>query len=119
AVVALLFILIPIVKISGNMGSFTSTSIALDIIQELQHNLKPLSPGNAPPLFPPLRLDPNFGWNYAFPSQSVAAENEPEEDTGDLPPTKMPGYKNLEMWPKMALWAGMNNSWRPCKEFLV
>lgn len=33
------FILIPLVKISGNIGSFTSTSTVLNIIQDLRRKL--------------------------------------------------------------------------------
>ena len=58
------FILIPIVKISGNMGSFMSTSVALDIIQDLHRNLRSLKP-DGPQLFPPLRLVPHLNWDHS------------------------------------------------------
>lgn len=179
AIVTLFFILIPIIKISGNIGSFTSTSIAMDIIQELQRNLGKINPHH--PLFPPVQFDYNtFPWDYSRPPKSAQVEAElqplpprgtpgppedpspsrasnPPEDrspTGASNPSEDPSppgapnspgvpsaleapslgapdpagtshdtqtseYANLEMWPKMAPWAGMNNSWRPCKKMLI
>jgi hypothetical protein len=112
AVVALFFILIPIVKISGNMGSFTSTSIAIDIIQDLRRNLRILKP-KGPQLFPPLELDHRFGWDY---SRRPEGDEEMAEVKGRICGVE---YRDLEAWPKMAPWAGMNNSWRPCKTMLI
>ncbi|KAI9766170.1 MAG: hypothetical protein M1840_006737 [Geoglossum simile] len=113
AIVALFFILIPIVKISGNIGCFSSTSIAVDIIQELHRNLKVLNP-EGPQLFPALRFDPTFGWDYAS-EEGQAVEMQENRDS-DVPTRE---FRNLESWPDMASWAGMNNSWRPCKQILV
>jgi hypothetical protein len=113
AVVALFFILIPIVKISGNIGCFTSTSTAIDIIQDLHRNLKLLNP-EGPQLFPALRFDPTFGWDYARGNRQETVEKEKRGSA--LPITEL---RNLEFWPSMAPWAGMNNSWRPCKQISV
>jgi hypothetical protein len=111
AVVALLFILIPTVKISGYMGSFTSTSVPVDIIQGMLHSLHALDP-RAPQLFPPLVLNPdNMPWDY---SQRPRGVREPEMEAALSPPVA-DECRNLENWPKMAPWAGMNCSWRPCK----
>ena len=116
AVVSLFFILIPIVKISGNIGSFTSTSIAMDIIQELQRNLGKLGNLNHDhPLFPPLRFNHDaFRWDYSRDPAQADDELQPLNPAG---PTQE--YTNLKKWPKMAPWAGMNNSWRPCKHMLL
>lgn len=137
AVVTLFFILIPIIKISGNIGSFTSTSIAMDIIQELQRSLRNLKPDRSP-LFPPVEFDyDTFPWDYSRPSKSAQADHElqpmrnsaeitpgapsppPGPSPGTPDPTETSEYKSLQMWPKMAPWAGMNSSWRPCKKFLI
>lgn len=189
AVVSLFFVLIPIIKISGNIGSFTSTSIAMEIIQELQHNLENLNPRH--PLFPPVQFDyDDFLWDYSSHAKTAQADGEqqallssadPRENPSDqenlnlqrnsglqgtsgpqgnpgleghpgsqgyLGPQENSGreripssqadpssgsphlirtsssttsseYVNLEIWPKMAPWAGMNNSWRPCKQLLI
>ncbi|KAH0552955.1 hypothetical protein GP486_006845 [Trichoglossum hirsutum] len=105
AIVALFFILIPIVKISGNMGSFTSTSVAINIIQDLRRNLRTLNP-DGPQLFPPITLSEDLGWDYTTRERDVE-EGERSE------------YDSVKVWPKMAPWAGMNNSWRPCKQMLI
>ena len=97
AVVALLFIFIPLVKISGNIGSFKSTSTAVAAIEKLRRNLQgcisetktdTASLQSELPLFPPLNLH----------SDGRAKE------------------RNVEIWPRLAMWTGMNSSWRPCKK---
>ncbi|KAI9856199.1 MAG: hypothetical protein M1813_009216 [Trichoglossum hirsutum] len=108
AVVALFFILIPIVKISGNMGSFTSTSVAINIIQELRRNLRTLRP-DGPQLFPPIRLSEDLRWDYTAGGRDLEMYDGGGESE----------YENVKVWPNMAPWAGMNNSWRPCKQMLI
>lgn len=120
AVVALLFIFIPLVKISGNIGSFKSASTAVAAIEKLHRNLQGCiseagtdtgSPQNELPLFPPLNLQPDAHWD--FPSQ----RNEPEDrEMGELHSDGRPKQRNVEIWPRLAMWTGMNSSWRPCKK---
>jgi len=75
ALVSLLFMFIPLVKFSGDIGSFSSTSVAVNTIENLNQSLKSYtnpdgtkqtsgSPPNEQPLFPPLSLDPDVDWYY-------------------------------------------------------
>jgi hypothetical protein len=107
AVVALLFIFIPLVKISGNIGSFKSTSTAVAAIEKLRRNLQgcisetetdTASPQSELQLFPPLNLQPE------------------DHEMGELHPGGRPRQRNIEIWPGLAMWTGMNSSWRPCKK---
>jgi hypothetical protein len=52
------FILIPLVKISGDIGSFTSTSTVLNIIQDLRRKLAIHRVNNGIPVTP--ELSPKF-----------------------------------------------------------
>ncbi|KAK3346153.1 hypothetical protein B0T25DRAFT_520629 [Lasiosphaeria hispida] len=59
AIVTLLLIVVPIVKLSGNIGAFTSSTSAVNIIQQLRRNLREhLDYGLGPEydLFPPLNI---------------------------------------------------------------
>ncbi|KAF2463240.1 uncharacterized protein BDR25DRAFT_320092 [Lindgomyces ingoldianus] len=112
AIVSLLFIFIPIVKISGNIGSFTSPTAVVDIIQELRRDLKNhyQSVADKRPLFPPFILDKNAHWR---------PENEAGESDGDEARRPLsPGDIEIDIltdWPSIAGYLGMNCAWRPHK----
>lgn len=145
AVVVLLFIFISLVKISGNIGAFTSSTAVLDLIQELrrnlhEHNMK-LGFPNRRSLFPAMHFHRNSSWDPEHiqhatePRPSIDAHDNGQQ--GDLPtfskraPTgefdieaeplipEEPGssreIENLEHWPVTAPYLGMNSSWRPVK----
>ena len=108
AVVSLLFIFIPLVKISGNIGSFTSSTAVVEIIQEMRRNLynysKSKGRANEQSLFPPLSFDDDVCWD-----DMVACTSQNEESKASAEGI------NVAKWPSMAAYAGMNSSWRPCK----
>lgn len=132
AVVVLLFIFISLVKISGNIGAFTSSSAVIDIIQELRRNLQKYNEdqglaGRAP-LFPAISLDENARWDgIPLGSKGIQAAQitvrEPTEDDPDVEtallsqdePEYLADIKNVEKWPSMAGYLGMNSCWRPLK----
>lgn len=132
AVVVLLFIFISLVKISGNIGAFTSSSAVIDIIQELRRNLQKHNEeqglaGRAP-LFPAIWLDEDARWD-GIPLDSKGkqaaqvAVRAPTEDDTDVEATPLlqeeseylADIENVEKWPSMAGYLGMNSCWRPLK----
>lgn len=112
ALVSLLFIFLPLVKISGNISSFASSSVAVHTIEKLNLNLrledidKLGSTHNEQQLFPPLALDPNVDWDIK--STHVHSGGRVTLDR-----------TNIECWPEMAGYFGLNSSWRPCKNIQV
>lgn len=66
-IVTLLFIFISLVKISGNIGAFTSSTTVLDIIQELRRDLAEhnnrIGLPKREPLFPALYFDGDSSWH--------------------------------------------------------
>jgi hypothetical protein len=116
AVVALLFIFIPLVKIGGNIGSFKSTSTAVAAIEKLRRNLQGCmetvtgSPQNELPLFPPLNLQPDAHWDFS------SQRNESEDREMGERHSDSSTQRDVEIWPRLAMWTGMNSSWRPCKK---
>jgi hypothetical protein len=129
AVVALLFIFVPLVKISGNIGSFKSTSTAVAAIEKLRRSLQDYisesetdtagPQSELPPflpldLFPPLDLQPDARWDFS--SQRKESE---DHEMGELHSDSGTTQRNVEIWPKLAMWTGMNSSWRPCKKVRV
>lgn len=68
AMVSLLFIDIPVVRISGDIGAFTSSTAVVEIIQELRRNLSRHTKGSSfqgcAELFLPLRFRPDGHWDY-------------------------------------------------------
>jgi low affinity Fe/Cu permease len=94
AVVTLLFIFIPITKLSGDIGKFTAVSTAVDAIEKLNRKLLALRERVRFPLLS-LRKDPF--WN----SMSVIPG-----DTSTIPGNAM---TNIELWPSMASYYGMNS----------
>lgn len=97
AVVMLLSYFIPMVKISGNIGAFVSSTAAMDILQELRRDLETYS---ADPLFPPIQFQEASPWN----SRLVEDSEKPRSDR-----------TNVTRWPSVASYLGMNSPWRPCK----
>jgi hypothetical protein len=129
AVVALLFIFIPLVKISGNIGSFKSTLTAIVAIEKLRRNLQDCisktetdtaSQQNELPPFLPLDLFPKLdlqpGANWDFSSQMKECE---DREMAKLDSDSTAAQRNVEDWPSLAMWTGMNSSWRPCKKVRV
>ncbi|KAH0537941.1 hypothetical protein FGG08_005391 [Glutinoglossum americanum] len=120
AIVCLLFILLPLVKISGDIGCFTSPSAAVDILFELRRNLRILSvqEGNPrPPLFPPLSRGGNSWDSTTTSSQPREGSFETIEEASML--EHRTESEVVPEWPKRAPWMGMNSSWRPCKHIMT
>jgi len=109
ATVTLLFIVVPMVKLSGNIGAFTSSTAAVDIIQSLRAEL-----GSDFDLFPAFTFaGPDDAWDAPSlgPSgarSAAAAEKEP----GSLAEETR---RKLQAWPTIAAYSGMNASFRPLK----
>jgi hypothetical protein len=100
ALVTLLFVVVPIVKLSSNVGAFTSTTAAVDIIQELRQKLP-----HEWKLFPDLRisnLQPQSRDTQALEVQSLLSAD--DEETSQL-----------KTWPPIAAYSGMISSYRPSK----
>jgi hypothetical protein len=123
AVVALLFIFVPLVKFSGNIGSFTSTCTAVDVIEKLNCNLQAYSldrtrrdrkSSTENQLFPPLDLRPDTSWEYLFvteiPHDAMESRGRPDGVNSSI---------NIQYWQEMASYSGMNSSWRPHKNIRV
>ncbi|KAK3320369.1 hypothetical protein B0T19DRAFT_434353 [Cercophora scortea] len=144
ATVTLLLVVVPMVKLSGNLGAFTSSTAAVNIIQQLNLDLEKHF-GFDPGLFPPLTI-PDLPDHEVKPavqrgssSYSIVATND-----NDIPLTTLsPGLRRdreasadseqpqpvrlltrseltkadrqLLYWPKVAAYHGMNNSYRPRK----
>jgi hypothetical protein len=108
AVVSLLFIFIPLVKISGNIGSFTSSTAVVEIIQEMRRNLynysKSKGRAHEQGLFPPLSFNDDACWDDMG---ACTSENKEFQASSEA--------IHVAKWPSMAAWSGMNSSWRPCK----
>jgi hypothetical protein len=115
AIVTLLFHFIALVKISGNIGAFTSSTAAVDVLQELRRDLQAYSSSHEDkcvyPLFPPLDFQSDALWDYRLRLRSIPGLGRRSRRYTD--------YDNVEVWPRMASWLGMNSPWRPCKEILV
>lgn len=112
ALVSLLFIFIPLVKISGNISSFASSTVAVHTIEKLNLNLRleeaeKRSVVNEQQLFPPLILDPDVDWHIS--------NNHEHDEVRRI----SFGRTNIECWPEMASYFGLNSSWRPCKKIRV
>lgn len=129
AAVSLLFIFIPLVKISGNIGAFTSSTAVVDIIQELRRNLSEYDKRlglERPALFPPLVFGDDPLWNGKIATtnhgrrmssglNNLPAGNAEVEILIDRGIDASEEVSNVENWPSMAPWLGMNASWRPSK----
>jgi hypothetical protein len=104
ATVTLLFIVIPMVKLSGNIGAFTSATGAVDVLQTLRREL-----GTDYDLFP--------AFNFQSTKDAWAPASSPASITQDVGPAAiaLETAAKLELWPKMACYAGMNSSFRPMK----
>ncbi|KAK3361998.1 hypothetical protein B0T24DRAFT_99711 [Lasiosphaeria ovina] len=131
ATVALLLFVVPIIKLSGSLGAFTSSSAAANIIQELRQELQEHF-GFDDGLFPPLRIP-------ILPDTMEPGRRRYSRvgDSDDVPLTHFSGGssnggggadavpllrselsdddKQLIDWPKVAAYSGMNNSYRPQK----
>lgn len=104
AVVMLLSHFIPIVKISGDIGAFGSSTSAMDILQKLRRDLQAHSRDvNDPshnPLFPRLDFCKDSSWNSGADHAAEARRTD---------------HDNIVDWPGVASYSGMNSPWRPCK----
>jgi hypothetical protein len=109
AIATMLSILIPLVKVSGNIGSFTSISTVLDIVQDLRRKLAYHRRDNnlpiEPELFPMFKFSENMSWKDGSPNTT---ENRADNTTRD--------FENIENWGRLAPWCGMNSCWRPSKK---
>lgn len=135
AVACLLFILVPLVKVSGNVGSFLTRADPVAVIDDLREKLarhaRELHPGGeaeVAPLLPPLIFIPGGRWDPATWGQghdaaaAAATERVPipcseeeavgVEDGDNMEDTRITQYA---VWDTVAPWAGMCSSWRPCK----
>ncbi|KAK3939172.1 hypothetical protein QBC46DRAFT_438313 [Diplogelasinospora grovesii] len=126
ATVTLLLVVVPIVKLSGNIGAFTSSTAALHIIHDLRDDLTTEFGFDAnlfPPLAVPVVVSPS-------PSHTAAAAARYHRVPGDeiLPLTSFPAHHRpststawtsedcqLLTWPSVACYSGMNSSYRPAK----
>lgn len=105
AIVSLFFHCIALVKISGNIGAFTTTSAPLYTLLNLRWKLRKCCQqcaSNEPEIFPPLaykRWEDNRG--------------DTENVDGQEPDPQI-----LHSWQGMATWLGMNSLWRPSKVLL-
>ncbi|KAK3689671.1 hypothetical protein B0T22DRAFT_462017 [Podospora appendiculata] len=144
ATVTLLLVVVPMVKLSGNLGSFTSSTAAVNIIQQLNLDLEKHF-GFDPELFPPLTI-PDFPDHEVKPavqrspsSYSIVSSNDNDVQLATLTPglrsdrealmdLEQPqpvrlltrseltkADRQLLFWPKVAAYHGMNNSYRPKK----
>jgi hypothetical protein len=111
AVVALLFVFVPLVKFSGDIGSFTSVQTTINVIGKLNSRL-----GSGPgTLFEPLRLRRDPCWKTDGIGRTVESEamlGTAEESNGFI-------RQNVEIWSDTASSLGMNSSWRPDKTIRV
>ncbi|KAH8901699.1 hypothetical protein GQ53DRAFT_835371 [Thozetella sp. PMI_491] len=109
AIVCLLFNFIPIVQISSQIGAFTSSTAAVHIIQNLRRHLTDYnaSRGNhsRPSLFPAFEFHKDLRWD----GEIIDTEIELRARQSDI------NLFNLQTWPGIANFAGMNASWRPRK----
>ncbi|KAK4229183.1 hypothetical protein QBC38DRAFT_118397 [Podospora fimiseda] len=113
ATVTLLLFIVPIVKLSGNLGAFTSSTASIDIINTLHKDLEDEFSPEVAALFPPFK-------NISRLSTQEAGE---EEEEG-IPLTSLPNTTKqfprallLLSWPSIAPYKGLNNSYRPHKPF--
>lgn len=119
ATVTLLLVIVPIVKLSGNLGAFTSSTAPIDIIETLRKDLEnELSPEVAA-LFPPLRNLLDLGLNQPSKAQYGPI---PKQQDESIPLTHLPSQPFptprailLLSWPPVAPYTGLNNSYRPFK----
>ncbi|KAI9763523.1 MAG: hypothetical protein M1839_006379 [Geoglossum umbratile] len=138
AVVTLLFIFIPLIKLSGDIGTFAAVSTAVNAIEKLNAKLEPLRNGRES-LFPPLQLEENPYWDTGRNNpQGIEAGTPatPPVDGGVNPPVDggvaapVDGdaaapvdddraITNIRIWPDIAGYYGMNSSWRPDKKIPV
>ncbi|KAI9762168.1 MAG: hypothetical protein M1840_001463 [Geoglossum simile] len=107
AVVALLFIFIPLVKFSGDIGSFTSVQTTVNVIGRLNDRLG----SDRPRLFKLLRL-------WRDPRWSTDENGGIAENPAVMGPAQI-ATENIENWPNIAHFFGMNSSWRPDKNIKV
>ncbi|KAK4162370.1 hypothetical protein QBC43DRAFT_356163 [Cladorrhinum sp. PSN259] len=129
ATVTLLLVIVPIVKLSGNLGAFTSSTAPIDIINTLRKDLETELFPEVAALFPPFRNIPSpqqqqtAGPYAPIPSQealipltSLPISKQP--DTDNLPPGQFfPNQRALLLlnWPPIAPYKGLNNCYRPFK----
>ncbi|KAK0636441.1 hypothetical protein B0T17DRAFT_519154 [Bombardia bombarda] len=137
ATVTLLLIVLPIVKLSGNIGAFTSSTAAINVIQQLRQDLTRHF-GFDTGLFPPLKirtapdeLDTARKGYYSVPAtdgiQLIRLTTPTTSNTQVPDPEYNPqpdGLSRSELseeekqlldWPRIAAFSGMNNSYRPQK----
>jgi hypothetical protein len=106
ATVCLIFILVPLVKLSANIGAFTTSIIAVDVIQNLQKELAEIKELRGFKLFPNLDI---------FSKITVDDKRLPEK-FNDLKTLKVNDEcKKLYTWPHIAAYSGMNSNYRPQK----
>ncbi|KAK4186289.1 hypothetical protein QBC35DRAFT_274004 [Podospora australis] len=129
ATVTLLLVVVPIVKLSGNIGSFTSSTAAVDIVQRLRKDLDRDFGSDVAALFPPLIIpseDEAQQKGYlVIPDEEQNPEGEripladlagpPLIDEPSAPSLTTVEDKQLLLWPTVAAYSGMNSSYRPFK----
>jgi hypothetical protein len=108
AVVSLLFIFVPLVKFSGDIGSFTSVQTPINAIGRLSSRFS----SGQKRLFKPLRLQSDPNWKTG--RTGGVEEREAMLETGESFTRQ-----NIEIWPDIASSFGMNSSWRPDKDIRV
>ncbi|KAK3989762.1 hypothetical protein QBC44DRAFT_369821 [Cladorrhinum sp. PSN332] len=129
ATVTMLLVIVPIVKLSGNLGAFTSSTAPIDIISTLRNDLETEFFPEVAALFPPFHniptpQQPRPAGKYApiplqegdIPLTSISSSKQPDINN----PYPFQPWSNarallLLSWPPVAPYTGLNNSYRPFK----
>ena len=120
AAVNLLFVFIPLVKFGANLGSYSTTTIAVQVLEKLQRNLRACRKDESlkqqqgrteVELFPALHLDPETDWDKSATTDVL----ELDERGGFLEDSNN-ASSNIAHWPDMGAYYGMNSTWCPQKE---
>ncbi|KAK4462622.1 hypothetical protein QBC42DRAFT_326846 [Cladorrhinum samala] len=119
ATVTLLLVIVPIVKLSGNLGAFTSSTAPIDIIETLRKDLENEFSTEVAALFPPLRklLDLSLNQPNRARCGPIPMQQDESIPLTHLPSQRFPPPRAMLLlsWPPVAPYAGLNSSYRPFK----